>query len=515
MTAGIYDEAAFESFCGELIAASFSPLDGSAQRMWIGPVPDFIAEIAPAREMSVWIPDGWPVRAARLTIPDLIAPHVTASGYVCLWADDDPAQAAATAYADVLSRLRAWAESAAEGFGTIDRALDSYAMYQDIGGSAVELDLPDLLGTVTNGTTRSVVARVKGFWQVRPAGEAGHEREGVIFYRSKVELPPRNFADFQAALTRAQSDNLRHGLSRRGAVEHGKKSGGYDFAALVTPKYGQLDVTFLSSEGAGETLRSKSHRSFPNDKSSRLKRAGPRSADLAGSKVLVVGAGSVGGQVALTLAASGVTNLSISDDAKLRSVNLARHVVGEFGVGRLKTIGLSVRIEDAAPWCSVEMKEEIPWDPEAIRVAIEGYDLIVDCSGVYSVTIGLAIAALEREIPMITTSLYHSGDLFRIRRQASGDVPILERLVGAGYPKMPDSEPEEFGFLELGCTSPVHNSPPAAVTRAAADTALAALDFLLGDLRYPDDSVTVLNPVGGVEPFNKRGTAVLPVASGA
>lgn len=510
MTAGIYDQAAFEALCGDLVDTRFSPVDGTEQRSWVGPIPDFISALAPSSEMQVHIPDGWPVRSARITIPGLRGPHVTASGYVCLWADDDPAQASAFTLQLLLERLREWADSISDGFERIDRALDSFAMYEHVAGPPAEIDLPDILSNPTNGAIRAASAELKRFWRIGRAGASGGELEGAVYFRSALTEPPRSFDEFLRALTRSQRENLQHGLSRRTDTADGEKSGGYDFAVLVWPQFEHWDAIFLSFSGAGESLESESHRVYPVDVASRLRRAGPRATQLRDSRVLVVGAGSVGGQVALTLAASGVGHITLSDDAKLRTVNLARHVLSDHVVGYRKTVGLSVRIEAAAPWCKVELRDEMPDGPEEILEAIAGYDLVVDCSGIYSVTTGLAIAAREIGSTLVTSTLYHSGDIYRIRRQAATDVPLLDRTVAAGYPKVPDVEAEDFGFLELGCTSPVHNAPPGAVTRAAADTALVALDTLFDDSLYAADILTVLRPVGDLSPFDRLGTLNLP-----
>ena len=45
--------------------------------------------------MSATIVDGWPAVAAKTAVLGLIADHVMpGTGYICLWADDDPGQLA-------------------------------------------------------------------------------------------------------------------------------------------------------------------------------------------------------------------------------------------------------------------------------------------------------------------------------------------------------------------------------------------------------------------------------------
>ena len=93
-----------------------------------------------------------------------------------------------------------------------------------------------------------------------------------------------------------------------------------------------------------------------------------------------------------------------------------------------------------------------------------------------------------------------------MRRQGSGDVPLLSRHALPSYVKLPAdrSDQTELGFLELGCMAPVHNSPPVSVLRAAADVVEWSIDLLTGRLLLPDEEVVVLSPIGE-SPFDIRG----------
>lgn len=56
----------------------------------------------------------------------------------------------------------------------------------------------------------------------------------------------------------------------------------------------------------------------------------------------------MGGQVALSLACSGIGGLHFRDDDDLRSVNLARHVLADYLVGYPKTVGIRSTREEAS-----------------------------------------------------------------------------------------------------------------------------------------------------------------------
>lgn len=506
-----YELAALEAFAAELVGAGFGPVPGEERLVWIGPTPPSVAEDTGIHEMVVRIPETWPVRAAKVYLPGLVGQHVTNEGLVCLWADDDPAQTLAVTFALLLVRLREWIDADSSGFSKRDQALDSYAFFNQLAAPSAEIDLPALLRSPTNGLTRPLHANPERTWTFSRAAQ-DHPLEGVLFYRSALSAVPRDFESFRSVLTRAQRNNLDYGLARRAPAERGAVSGGYDFALLIWPRYGAFDVLFISFEGEGAQLGVSAHHVFPNDSDSRLRRAGPRAGELASKRVLLVGGGSVGGQVALSLASSGVGYLKISDSAALRTVNLTRHVLTSTVVGLPKVLGLAARVEDAAPWCEVEMEPSISEDPDELVDDVSGFDVVVDCTGMYAVTIGLVRACASAQIPLVTGAIYHSGDIYRVRRQVNGDRPILERTLELGYPVIPDNAADAYGFLELGCTSPVHNAPPVVTTKAAGDVALVVLDLLLGDLLYGADQMTVIRPLDEA-PFDHVGSWSLPLAS--
>lgn len=271
-------------------------------------------------------------------------------------------------------------------------------------------------------------------------------------------------------------------------------SGGHDHAVLVWPRHGTRDALVLSFSGSGPTLRAHPNEASPTDIESRLRRAGPDAAVLADKHVLLAGAGALGGHVGVVLAHSGLGHLDVHDDDALKTVNTVRHVLDDGLVGYQKSIGIDVRVDGTAPWCEVRRMDGLPYDPAALAAAIRGYDLVVDCTGISAMTSALAHVAAAENVPRLSAALYHRGSLVRIRRQAGDDTPLGQRGDDLNYVPLPKetSDARETGFLELGCTAPVHNAPPAAVLRAAADTAAAALDVLTGRNTLPDETITVL-----------------------
>ena len=82
-------------------------------------------------------------------------------------------------------------------------------------------------------------------------------------------------------------------------------------------------------------------------------RAGKAAADLADKNVVLVGAGSLGGELAMTLARSGVGKLVIVDPDVLEDVNVGRHTLGASDLGRPKVNALADRIGRDIPTAEV------------------------------------------------------------------------------------------------------------------------------------------------------------------
>ena len=107
---------------------------------------------------------------------------------------------------------------------------------------------------------------------------------------------------------------------------------------------------------------------------------GGGSMDLTGKSVLLVGCGSVGGELALRLTSAGVGHLTISDPDRLSEENLYRHTLSLNHIGRLKTEALAHAIAHKHPWAEVtnwsKPLEDLR-EPDVIRQ----FDLIVIAIG--------------------------------------------------------------------------------------------------------------------------------------
>lgn len=515
-----YDEAAFEKFCGELVNLGFSPVPTTNRGIWTGPIRHTLEPLTDATRMRINFPPGWPLRYAHIVVDGLRHEHA-ANGTICLWGDDDPAQVTGRDINALWARLDDWAQTAQNGFRVEDRALDAFLLYEDISGYRSELPLGDLLAQGSNGFKAPLHAIKKTksalFISVGDEPEKATEKpllKGAFYLRRDIGAPPRTLADVRASLTRKQLLDLDRGLADRTPAALAEPSGAYDFIVLAWPRHDrEHDAVVVGFSNQGDALQSHAIHATPNDTAARKRRAGPDTERLAKKTVLIAGAGSIGGHVAVGLAASGVTSLRLHDSDDLTTGNLVRHICPDVYVGYSKTVGVACAIDDHAPWTDVKSLNNLSHDPSTLAEEVRGVDLVVDCTGLFSLTAALAHVCHEQSVPLITGALFHQGSLARVQRQAEGDTPIAARSLNPTYLELPSEDPTapEHGFLELGCLAPINNASPVTVTAAAADIVHAAVDFLTGRRHRSDERVIVFQPMD--TPFDRTGTLDAPATA--
>ncbi|MGR5129230.1 ThiF family adenylyltransferase [Photobacterium swingsii] len=102
--------------------------------------------------------------------------------------------------------------------------------------------------------------------------------------------------------------------------------------------------------------------------------------DLATSKVALVGAGSVGSEIAHKLSAAGVQNLTIYDPDSYQIENLYRHVLPEEYLNLCKSYGLSFSLKRQFLWSKATASVEKLLDLRKWKL-LSSYDLIVIAIG--------------------------------------------------------------------------------------------------------------------------------------
>lgn len=101
---------------------------------------------------------------------------------------------------------------------------------------------------------------------------------------------------------------------------------------------------------------------------------------LASKKVLLVGCGSIGSEIAQKIATAGVGELHLSDPEVFEMANLYRHTLSQYYIGHKKSLGLSLELELKYPWLKSNYFSTTLLDMRN-RSNLEKYDLIIIAIG--------------------------------------------------------------------------------------------------------------------------------------
>lgn len=125
---------------------------------------------------------------------------------------------------------------------------------------------------------------------------------------------------------------------------------------------------------------------------------------LAHSRVLVVGAGGVGGYAIEMLARTGVGRLTLIDADKVAPSNLNRQIIAlRSTLGKSKVGLFRDRIADIAPEIEVDARETF-LTPESVGPLLDdGYDFVIDAIDTVAPKVALLAECLKRKIPVISS----------------------------------------------------------------------------------------------------------------
>jgi molybdopterin/thiamine biosynthesis adenylyltransferase len=189
---------------------------------------------------------------------------------------------------------------------------------------------------------------------------------------------------------------------------------------------------------------------------------GPGQAALKQARVLVIGAGGLGGPVLLYLAAAGVGTLGVVDDDTVALSNLQRQVIHATPeIGRQKVDSAAAAINRLNPHVTVEAH---PWRLTAANALdlIARYDLVADGSDNFATRYLVSDACFLARKPLVTAAVgTFDGSLTTIR----------------AHERMADGRPNPT----YRCLFP-EPPPPGTVPACAEAGILGALTGVLGSL---------------------------------
>lgn len=199
-------------------------------------------------------------------------------------------------------------------------------------------------------------------------------------------------------------------------------------------------------------------------------------------KILQIGAGALGSQIALTAARGGIGQWTIVDPDHLLPHNLARHALSKFEVGMLKADAVATEINsllgpDAAVGHGRKIQsfcEDDVFDPS--------FDLILDASA--SVPVARWMSAHDNLVaPVVSAFVNPSGSDLVLLREGAGRTPKLDCLEMDYYWHLV-CEPELAHHLKVGdtimpsggCRRPSLKIPQSRISIAAASAVEAIFD---------------------------------------
>ncbi len=500
------EPAALEAFVAELRNAGFVPADDALCR-WTGPLPEVLHQFTDAREMTVVIREGWPYHPPTVEVRGLHGWHADHE-HACLWQRGDGSLQWVT-LDGILQRIDEWAAARSRGFGSQAAALDAWAYFEGSLQGTLSIDIAELSSTYPPRPQQSgnfaLIEIAPGFFRAVPRTPGNAARRGRWFVISTPAEPPRDLDEVARLLSNSHRSQLER---QRRLLAEGKPA--WTVIAVVWSGPHGIDVLPITLDrGTDATTVAHPLRPTPHSSDARLRRAGPDVEALAGKRVALFGLGSVGSQVANTLASSGCGFLRLVDGDILLPVNVVRHAAPGSFEGQPKVTAMRALLEDRCPWVRCGEILKSPWSVDQLREHIGDVDLVVDATGDGAFAIHLAKVCLEQERALVSVALFRGGRVARVRRQLPSDYPLASRGDHWRYPVIPRGVEDEDVGLEVGCTAPVSNAPPSAVSAAALLAADTVIDVLTERCEGADEVVEVLRPL--VEsPFDKVGRVPLP-----
>ncbi|MBC7545425.1 MAG: molybdopterin-synthase adenylyltransferase MoeB, partial [Candidatus Sericytochromatia bacterium] len=167
---------------------------------------------------------------------------------------------------------------------------------------------------------------------------------------------------------------------------------------------------------------------------------------LTAARVLVVGAGGLGGPVLSYLAAAGIGTLGIVEFDTVSGSNLQRQVLfDDVDIGRPKLWRARARLQAQNPHIRI-VGHEGPLDPANVEAQLTGYDIVVDGSDNFVTRYVLNDACRLAGIPLVHGSLHRfDGQLAVFHPDRAGCYRCLFPQPPAGSPDC--SEAGVFGAL--------------------------------------------------------------------
>ena len=506
-----FDPASKERFIAELEEAGFKRIpdpDGIRLR---GRIHSAFETLTHAESMDIVLGGGWPLHPPVVIVDGLNSNHSTSWGMVCMWQEGETSMEWTTAEG-LFARIEEWCESERNGWKGDQLHQDAFLNFTcKLPVRIATFDLSEL--RIVNkrgwGEFHAIVDQYTGRIDLkRGVKQDPSQLRGFWFHVEDLEKrPPHMFSEIPNYLSRRQLKRFQKAVSKRQSPELLSPSGGADLILFCWSRRWKPDLLILACTGTGNTTDGFALRPAPIDARTLSLRAGRDAEMLKNCKVVLFGAGALGGYVATSLAQSGVGHLEIVDHDILLPENVVRHIAGYPLAGIPKVAAVKMIADSHSTASNIEIQFQYVATPLQIRERVHDVDVVVDTSGSHNLTDALSMVALEMDKPLISGGLYRGGFIGRVQRQGlPSDTPIQRRdSLPERYPRiLPGSDEEELATPQLGCSAPAINAPPTSVQACAALISQMTIDALTERFDIPDEVTDVYRPIPD-PPFNQIG----------
>lgn len=152
--------------------------------------------------------------------------------------------------------------------------------------------------------------------------------------------------------------------------------------------------------------------------------------NLANKSVLLVGCGSVGGELAGRLTSAGIGRLTLTDPEAFDEANLYRHTLQIDTVGYPKSAALAADLQSRHPWATIEVETKNLQDLRSAE-KLEEYDLVIIAIG--SPTVERAFHDYTRAKNIATPCLNTWVEAYGVGGHATLDVPGSQGCLKCAY----------------------------------------------------------------------------------
>jgi hypothetical protein len=222
----------------------------------------------------------------------------------------------------------------------------------------------------------------------------------------------------------------------------------------------------------------------------------PDLVDMRDKCAVVVGLGSLGGDVALQLARAGVGELRLVDYDIFEANNSVRHALGIEFAGLDKPNAVAVACRRANPFCEVEPEpicigsiDEEPPPLQRLEAVFDGADLVVETTGIHQIELLVGRLAWDKGVPLVSCWVTEGSWAGEVLRMVPGETMCMSCFQAGqrqGELLHGDADPEEAMIAVQGCVHPTVSGAGFDAAETAAMTARLASQTMLRAESYPD-----------------------------